>query len=422
MATLHRVDDAATVKAVAHLAEVLQGRLDEIADRWIGLIMAKNSGYLDTALVSPPDLRRMCRDNLDAMLRLMAGHDAAGTAPYAAARAAARRQAERGVPLDPLLRSYRLGGLAIWQAIVGEAASGVVTHDVLIEVAGELWTIVDDISAEFATCYHYHRTELELLRMAEQRRHAMVEELLHGRGRDAGFVEEIALKLDLPADSPYLVFAVEPTPAGRPGVEMPAKTLAAGGVRSVWQLSGEVLVGLVAVEQSSRDAVLGQFRPAVRGRGGVGPVVAGLGKVDNGYQLALTAMSTLPAGTSGLAVLEDHLPEALLVRSPELADMLVGELLGPVLALPDKESRHLLATLAVWIDTNCSVANTATRLYCHRNTVLNRLNRLETLLDRPLKGRATFVAVSLALAAWELRQVRGGAASSRPANGRTASY
>ncbi|HEV2780581.1 MAG TPA: helix-turn-helix domain-containing protein [Actinophytocola sp.] len=396
MAAVERVEDVPVDQAPV---EALRGRLDEIADRWVTHIVAKNSGYLDTALVSLPDLRRSCRDNADAMLRLLAGDT--GAEPYAVIRASARRQAERGVPLDSVLRSYRLAGLAVWQE-----AMDALPEPALLDVAGSLWMVVDEVSAEFATCYHYHRTELELLRMAEQRRRVMVDELLRGRGRESSFLEEAALKLDLPADSPYLVFAVEPTSAGRPGVEMPTETLAAGNFRSVWQVSGEALVGLVALERSGQEAVLRRLRPAMRGRGGVGPVVSGLGRVDEGYRLALTAMATLPPGSPGLAVLEDHLPEALLVRSPELADMLVRELLGPVLDLPGKEGRHLLTTLAVWIDTNCSVAHTAARLYCHRNTVLNRLNRLETLLDRPLKGRATFVAVSLALTAWELGQAR----------------
>lgn len=394
MAVVERLADG-------ELIEALRERLDEIADRWVTQIVAKNSGYLDTALVSLPDLRRSCRDNIEAVLRLLSGDDTGGE-PYAVVRANARRQAERGIPLDSMLRSYRLAGLAVWQTLEELDGAG----SALLAVAGSLWQVIDEVSAEFATCYHYHRTELELVRMAEQRRRAMVDELLHGRGRDAAFLEEAALKLDLPVDSRYLVFAVEPTPSGRPGVEMPAETLLAGGFRSIWQVSGEVLVGLVALEKSSQEAVLRRLRPAIRGRGGVGPVVTGLGRVDDGYQLAMIAMSTLPAEASGVAVLEEHLPEALLVRSPELADMLVRELLGPVLDLPGKEGRHLLTTLAVWIDTNCSVAHTANRLYCHRNTVLNRLNRLEVLLGRPLKGRATFVAVSLALTAWELTQAR----------------
>lgn len=401
MTAVERAEDAARVEMGGGPVDTLRGRLDEIADRWVSYILAKNSAYLDTALVSLPDLHRSCRDNLDAVLRLLAGET--GGDPYTAVRASARRQAERGVPLDSVLRSYRLAGLALWQELVDCAAG----DPGLLDLASSLWLTVDEVSAEFATCYHYHRTELELLRMAEQRRHAMVDELLRGRGREAAFLDEAALKLDLPADSQYLVFVVEPTSAGRPGVERPAETLSADGLRSLWQVSGEVLVGLVALERSTPDAVLRRLRPVLRGRGGVGPVVCGLGQVDEGFQFASVAMATLPAGAPGLATLEDHLPEALLVRSPDLAAMLVRELLGPVLDLPGREGKHLLTTLAVWIDTNCSVAHTATRLYCHRNTVLNRLNRLEGLLGRPLKGRATFVAVSLALTAWELGQARG---------------
>ena len=407
MAAVQGVDPVAPIEEGSGLVEALRDRLDGISDRWVAQIVAKNSAYLDTALVSLPDLRRSCRDNLDAVLSLLAGDP--GGEPYAVIRSSARRQAERGVPLDSVLRSYRLAGLAVWQELVDCAADGAHPESALLDVASSLWLIIDEVSAEFATCYHYHRTEVELLRMAEQRRRAMVDELLRGRGRDPGFLEEAALKLDLPADSAYLVFAVEPSGTGRPGVEMPAETLAAGGFRSVWQVSGDVLVGLVAVAEPAKEAVLRRLRPAMRGRGGVGPVVAGLGQVDEGHQLATIALATLPAGVPGLAILEDHLPEALLVRSPDLADMLVRELLGPVLDLPGREGKHLLNTLAVWIDTNCSVAHTATRLYCHRNTVLNRLNRLESLLGRPLKGRATFVAVSLALTAWELGQVRSAA-------------
>ncbi|HEU5475166.1 MAG TPA: helix-turn-helix domain-containing protein [Actinophytocola sp.] len=389
----------------AGLVAALRERLDAIAERWVSHIVAKNSAYLDNALVSLPDLRRTCRDNAESVLRLLAGDLTTEREPMAVVRASARRAAERGIPLDSLLRSYRLGGLALWQELAGCAAGR--GEPELVDLAGALWLTVDEVSAEFATCYHYHRTELELLRMAEQRRRVMVDELLRGRGRDGGFAEEAALKLELPADSPYLVVTVEPTSSGRPGVEMPAETLAAGGFRSVWQVSGELLVGLVALERAGQDAALRRLRPAMRGRGGIGPVVSGLGQVDEAYQFASVAMATLPAGKPGLAILEDHLPEALLVRSPDLADMLVRELLGPVLDLPGKEGHYLLTTLAVWIDTNCSVAHTATRLYCHRNTVLNRLNRLESLLGRPLKGRATFVAVSLALTAWELGRGRG---------------
>lgn len=76
--------------------------------------------------------------------------------------------------------------------------------------------------------------------------------------------------------------------------------------------------------------------------------------------------------------------------------------LGPVLELPPKERDILLTTLAVWLAENCSAANAAPRLHCHRNTVINRLQRITMLLGRPLEGQRSYVELSLALAALEL--------------------
>src|SRR5262245_10685304 len=124
MAALEQVDSG------PGLIGVLRDRLDAIADRWVAHIVAKNSAYLDTALVSLPDLRRSCRDTTDAVLRLLAG-EAVGE-PYAVIRTSARRQAERGVPLDSVLRSYRLAGLALWQEL---AECGTHTGTELLDVA-----------------------------------------------------------------------------------------------------------------------------------------------------------------------------------------------------------------------------------------------------------------------------------------------
>ena len=46
-----------------------------------------------------------------------------------------------------------------------------------------------------------------------------------------------------------------------------------------------------------------------------------------------------------------------------------------------------------------SAANAAPRLHCHRNTVINRLQRLSALLGRPLEGQRSTLELSLALAA-----------------------
>jgi DNA-binding PucR family transcriptional regulator len=140
-----------------------------------------------------------------------------------------------------------------------------------------------------------------------------------------------------------------------------------------------------------------------RGPVGISPRVRGLAEVATGYRLALLALRTVAAGSTVVANLDDRLQEALLIQSPELASRLVQVALGPLLELPPREQEMLLDTLRAWLDASCSASSTADRLYCHRNTVLNRLHRLEDLLLVPMHDPRGQVQLRLALAAYELR-------------------
>jgi DNA-binding PucR family transcriptional regulator len=106
--------------------------------------------------------------------------------------------------------------------------------------------------------------------------------------------------------------------------------------------------------------------------------------------------------TATTARLDDRLPAALLVRSPDLVDRLVEVVLGPLLRLPDGERQQLLATLSAWLRANRSPAAAAERLYCHRNTVINRMSKVESLLGRSLEDFENALTVSYALLALDL--------------------
>ncbi|MER5203269.1 helix-turn-helix domain-containing protein [Streptomyces sp. NPDC002825] len=43
------------------------------------------------------------------------------------------------------------------------------------------------------------------------------------------------------------------------------------------------------------------------------------------------------------------------------------------------ERAALLTTLRAWLDHGCSASRAADELYCHRNTVLNRIGRIAEL-------------------------------------------
>ncbi|MET9677575.1 helix-turn-helix domain-containing protein [Streptomyces sp. NPDC006482] len=88
-------------------------------------------------------------------------------------------------------------------------------------------------------------------------------------------------------------------------------------------------------------------------------------------------------------------------------------MLGPALEADPTERDHLLATLATlatlaaWLDCQGSTETAGKRLYCHRNTVLNRLRRLERLTGRLLSPPRDVVDLSFALESHRLTSSQG---------------
>jgi sugar diacid utilization regulator len=117
------------------------------------------------------------------------------------------------------------------------------------------------------------------------------------------------------------------------------------------------------------------------------------------YQQAVLARRTLPSGRAELAAMEQRLPEALLLSAPELAQHLVDRWLGKLLAVPAQESRLLLGTLQIWVSTGGSIRHTAEAACCHRNTVINRLQRMQAITGHDFTDPACQVELALALRA-----------------------
>ncbi|KMS65815.1 PucR family transcriptional regulator, partial [Streptomyces leeuwenhoekii] len=125
----------------------------------------------------------------------------------------------------------------------------------------------------------------------------------------------------------------------------------------------------------------GTLAPGIRI--GVGGAVDGLAAVGDARRLADTALSICP-GSGGTVRLAEHLPAALVVSSPELGRTLAERVLGPLLRLEPADREVLLDTLTTWLACDGSAQRAGERLYCHRNTVLNRLRRCEQLTGRCL--------------------------------------
>ncbi|WP_019854642.1 PucR family transcriptional regulator [Actinopolyspora mortivallis] len=392
--------DGSTERITHSLAAAKLDEVPELAQRLMSAIFTDNPEWTDYSPVPREDLWEGCANYLARVLDILSGRVARSEDDSVAA-AIGRRRAEQGVPLEVMLRTFRLGGRIVWEALVDQAHTDRVDPDAVLGAATAMWTVIDGLSSALSTSYR--NTELEQLRSDDQRRHALVEDLLGGRARDTAFAQRTAKELDLPTSGPYLVVVAEMIADGSFALRGQQAALSALHIRSVWQVRADTFVGLVALEQHEEATALSALRQLVRGRVGASPVVRGLAEVGVGHELAVTALGTSPRGAVELVSLGQRYPEALLVQSPDLAQRLLDEHLGAILALQPKERDMLLETLSAWLEENCSTANAAVRLHCHRNTVLNRLHRITTLIGRPLHGRDSYVALSLALSALRMR-------------------
>jgi hypothetical protein len=383
------------------LAAACRADIPGLTDRLISEIFTDNPEWTDYSTVARADLVDGCRRYVTRILDLLGAPATAFDDEVAAS--IGRRRAEQGVPLEAMLRTFRLGGRIVWEVLLDKADELAPGE---IRAAGTaLWAVIDALSSSLVTSYR--NTELEQLRSDERRRHALIEDLLAGRAHDTTFAARAARELNLPAGSAFLVVvACGEGEAVHTGTEA---ALTAVGIRSVWHDRVDSTVGLIAVERHDVASVLRRIEPHIRGRAGASPAVGGLAQVGTAHGWALLTLQTLPRDATGLVPLHERFQHALLVRSTDLTDMLVTHTLGPVLALPAAERATLLDTLAAWLTHDCSAAHAATRLHCHRNTVINRLHRISTLLGRPLEGRRDYVELSLALAALDLARASDGA-------------
>ena len=387
---LRAAPQSVVVLSLAVLADV-----EQLTHRLVEVIVAEDPSYSGPGRTPREDLHHSCQDNLLRILQWLTGTTDPGTDPFDAPRATGQRRAEQGMPLESVLHAYRLGYRIIWEHLVSQArADGGV--DGLVEAASEVWAIVDEFSSIVANSYR--ETEAEFARRDDRRRDALVDALLEGRGAERTVAADAATALDLPEHGRFAVVVLAGEDASRPA----GSALRGAGLRVAWRNRTDREIGVVSLGRAEPSDVVGALQGVPGVRAGVSPAVDGLAEVDVAHRMAETALRALPTGEPLVAELDARLPGALVVTAPDLSARLVRRALGGVLDLDSDERTVLLDTLRTWLDTGGSAGQTAARLCCHRNTVLNRLRRLEGLTDRSLDRVDHLVEWSLALLALDI--------------------
>jgi hypothetical protein len=386
---------AASAAALRVLGGALLDDVEALADRLTVMVLAREPVYAKLDMVD--ELRSACQVNLLRGMQVLAGQVPGGVDPADSTRRTGALRAQQGVPLEAVLHAFRLGGRVMWEALldVSRTRFAGTYDDAILDAASFVWRVNDSSSSAVVEAYRQEETRLHSLDLS--RRHAVLDGLIDGRGSDPAFARDAATVLGIPDDSRVLCVVA---PSGQPGQEQvraPQEQLAALGVGSAWFLRRRDEVGIVALGQCTETAVLDVLRRCAVGRVGVSPAMGGVETLDVAYRLACTAARTLRE--PGLAVLDERLPEALVADSPELAPRLVQVALGGLTGLPEADRTVLLNTLRALLAAGGSPTRAAAALFCHRNTVIYRMRRIETLTERALGDPRDRLLLTLAMMA-----------------------
>ncbi|WP_328905982.1 helix-turn-helix domain-containing protein [Streptomyces sp. NBC_00234] len=392
------------------LATALVPEIDELTRRVVDDIHAHSATYASGAPVSRRDLLEICRDNLLRALEDFGGLPPTGGDFEQAARETGRRRAEQNVPLDTVLQAYRRGGRVMWQVMAehlraraGREADSRRSRpglpdrrDVELDMAGAVWETIDRYSLVMAESYRL--TQLEMQGRQDTRRVALFEALLDGRGADPAVAAAAAAALGVPLTDRYVIVVAAQDPAAPPD---PGPVLEEHGFWSFWRPRSGRYAGIVRLAADESGLLVRLLRDRTGATAGVSPEFDRLAQAGHALRLAEQTLRTLPAGSGGAAAFDDRLTEVLLVGRHEIADRIVSTYLGAVLDTA-AERDALLSTLRVWLDHGCSAARAAELLYCHRNTVLNRIGRIAELTGRSAESGEDRLGWALALRALPL--------------------
>ncbi|MDE3076945.1 MAG: hypothetical protein KGJ86_16130, partial [Chloroflexota bacterium] len=191
------------VATMADLAGCLTSRIDELSERLVDRILTTDEVYREAGIVPREQLRQATHDNLLEHLTALSILPSRDDGLRASARATARRRAEQGLPLENLLRAYRLGGRIVWEGLLEECrARPNPPKDELMEAAVLVWDTTDEYSAEITRTYR--KAEDEILSRDKSQRQTLLRGLLTGMAtdRDLAMAGKV---LDLPNTGPYLV-------------------------------------------------------------------------------------------------------------------------------------------------------------------------------------------------------------------------
>ena len=375
----------------------LTSRADSIADSITLALIEQEPAYLAS---STPDIageiRRSTREHINQGLRTLSGLPAAGDNAREVWRRTGRERARQGIPMELVLKAYTLGSRTLWEELMLEREQRRTSIDEhLLLVAGQqLWRALDSQYETLVEAYRQESARMQQRDLANVL--VILDGLRSGRGGDPAFVMEARATLGLSASQQIACVVGPLDDQGSPPLPAPEDALDQIGAVSHWNTRDGHQFALVALGTGSWNSVVDALAARAVGPVGVAHSPEGLSSFAAAYRLAALTAETITED-SGVALATERLPRVIMAADDQSSELLVRHALGNLWTHPEPHRGTLLDTLAHMLASDGSPTNAAKALYCHRNTVIYRVHRIEELTGHDLTDPRDRLLLTLAL-------------------------
>lgn len=368
--------------------------LDEITTLYVSQVRTL-TGYVES-VIAERDVHSTAFTTLGLMFRQLGGERLEDEL-RAHSRAIGRKRVRQGVPLESLLRAVRMDFRFIWQAL-NDRLPG--ETDRLSDDVVAIWEVVEAHTTSVQSGYMLELGQVKA--ELEQEQAFLLRRLLRGGVDDSQLHVQAAEALEIPLSGPYWVVVAHQDAAAGFAAEMRAMFPAAVCLRldgvEFAVLTGPGAPGSGASGPGGSRVSGESVQAALTGlQVGISQSAATLSSLSEMWQLASELAEFAVPGLA--ATLTQHWPSLAVRKLGSVGSSLAADALRDFADLPSSERALLVEAVEVYMGSG-SASTAAKTLYCHRNTVMNRLAKFASVtgLDPTIPDDAATVKMVLAAA------------------------
>ncbi|MEV7134253.1 helix-turn-helix domain-containing protein [Arthrobacter sp. NPDC093128] len=392
---MHNLDDAAVSRRWSELVELLHDRVDILAGKFITQVR-EIPEYRESA-VDTNEIMQTARETFHRLVNALrnGGRRPGGELDGEFSAALGAKRARSGIPAEALISAVRLDFTILWAELlaIADPADAVM----LTARVDQVWRVVDEFAARTNASYLNER-----VRMAQEEssiQNEFIARLFSVVHPSAETAAQVAEALGVSATARFGVVAASGSSAARLRAAK-GNASARRNQRLFLRESGDMayLFWPVVAPRTGEDAVPALTVPEVLKDIPCGVAEAsGLRALPSAARTASSLAALLHPGDTGPLSADLAWPR-LAKRQLQEAGLDLLEELDVALERCRGVERERLTEAARHFLQSGSVTVTADRIFCHRNTVQNRLNRFQELtgIDLTVPAQAARLVVAWA--------------------------